>query len=69
MPLYEYECPGCGDRFDRIQDRSDGTVVYCSGCGIASRRLVSLVNHSVGWRLTERSHERFGPRDEFERDV
>lgn len=38
-------------------------------CGREAERRYTPIPFSVGWRLTERSHERFGPRDEFERDV
>jgi len=69
MPLYEYECPSCGHRFEKIQNRGDSAIVYCRDCRTVARRLVSMVNHSFGWRLTEASHERFGPRDEHEKDV
>lgn len=65
MPLYEYQCPGCGLKFEVMQRYSGKALTRCPDCKTVARRLVSVVNHS--FRLTERSHER--PRDEFERDV
>ena len=33
MPLYEYECNACGDRFERIQLFSDPLEKKCPACG------------------------------------
>ena len=33
MPLYEYECKACGNRFERIQKFSDPLVRECPKCG------------------------------------
>ena len=33
MPIYEYECEACGNRFELIQRLSDEPVVICPGCG------------------------------------
>jgi putative FmdB family regulatory protein len=33
MPLYEYECDACGERFERIQKFSDPLVEICPNCG------------------------------------
>ncbi len=41
----------------------------CPQCGKLAGKVLSVVNHSFGWRLTERSHTRFGPKNEVERDV
>ena len=33
MPLYEYECEVCGQRFERIQKFSDPPIAVCVHCG------------------------------------
>jgi putative FmdB family regulatory protein len=33
MPLYEYECEACGQRFEVIQKFSDAPVKVCAKCG------------------------------------
>lgn len=33
MPLYEYECKACGNRFEKIQKFSDPLVTLCPKCG------------------------------------
>ena len=33
MPIYEYECEACGNRFELIQRLSDDPVVICPKCG------------------------------------
>jgi putative FmdB family regulatory protein len=42
MPLYEYECDACGQRFELIQKFSDPTPDVCEKCGKGPvRRLMS----------------------------
>lgn len=33
MPLYEYECDACGNRFEQIQKFSDPPADVCPKCG------------------------------------
>jgi putative FmdB family regulatory protein len=33
MPLYEYECEACGQRFEKIQKYSDPLADVCAKCG------------------------------------
>ncbi len=69
MPIYEYEC-GKGHRFEARRLMADrNSPIHCSICRGLGRLLMSVASFSVGWRLKEECHERFGPRDEFERDV
>lgn len=44
MPIYEYECDGCGCRFERKQSISDEPVRTCHECEGTVRRLI----HPVG---------------------
>ena len=41
MPLYEYECEKCGNRFEKIQKFSDPLETTCPKCGGAVHKLVS----------------------------
>ena len=42
MPLYEYECGACGQRFELIRRHSDPAVDVCARCGKGPvRRLFS----------------------------
>ena len=68
MPIYEYECPSCGHKFE-LRQGFDESAAKCPECNTLAKRLMSVASFSVGWRLKEECHERFGPRDEFERDV
>lgn len=45
MPLYEYECQDCGDRFERLVSLSEaGKGSECPKCGSKSvRKLMSAV--------------------------
>ena len=41
MPIYEYQCGRCGERFERIQKFSDPPVDACPSCGGVVERLLS----------------------------
>ncbi len=44
MPIYEFECEGCGERFEELVAAS-ATDVACPSCGSAeTRRLLSNVS-------------------------
>ncbi|MGD8967289.1 MAG: zinc ribbon domain-containing protein [Anaerolineae bacterium] len=43
MPLYEYECEGCGVRFERRQHMEDEPVGVCPECGGRVHRLIQPV--------------------------
>ncbi len=40
MPLYEYECPNCGERFEHLTHGNESP--QCPKCG--SRRLTKLLS-------------------------
>ena len=48
MPIYEFECSGCGLRFEKMRKLSESNdPTSCPSCGVAeARRLISAVNHS-----------------------
>lgn len=69
MPQYEYACPQCQNKFETMKAMGQRHRAKCPHCNTESKLVPSPVNHSFGFRLTERSHLRFGPRDEFEPDI
>jgi putative FmdB family regulatory protein len=41
MPLYEYECPECGERVEVLQKAGeDGAALKCQKCAISGLRKV-----------------------------
>ncbi len=57
MPLYEYQCPKCGHRFERIQKFSDPDPKKCPECGAAKvERLLhapAVQFKGSGWYVTD----------------
>jgi len=57
MPLYEYECEACHERFERIQKYSDPLVDICPKCGKGPvRKLLSspaIQFKGTGWYITD----------------
>jgi putative FmdB family regulatory protein len=49
MPLYEYSCSACGEKFEILRKASQaGETVTCSQCGaVASRVLSTFASFSV----------------------
>ena len=57
MPLYEYQCAACGQRFEVIQKFSDAPVDVCRLCGKGPvERLLSspaIQFKGTGWYITD----------------
>jgi putative FmdB family regulatory protein len=56
MPLYEYECEGCGKHFELIRKFSDPPVDCCPSCGGPVQKLVSrsaIQFKGAGWYITD----------------
>jgi len=56
MPLYEYQCDACSNRFERIQKFSDPPVDACPSCGGTVRKLLSspaIQFKGSGWYITD----------------
>ena len=57
MPLYEYQCDACGQRFELIQKFSDGPPEACPKCGKGPvQRLQSSPAFHLkgsGWYITD----------------
>ncbi|HEX9343015.1 MAG TPA: zinc ribbon domain-containing protein [Actinomycetota bacterium] len=44
MPLYEYSCDACGQRFEALVPAGDADDATCTACGAGPvRRLLSLI--------------------------
>jgi putative FmdB family regulatory protein len=56
MPLYEYRCEGCGEKFEVIQKFSDQPVATHDKCGGTVHRLLSvsaLQFKGSGWYVND----------------
>lgn len=56
MPLYEYECEACGNRFEKIQKFSDPPIETCPKCEGKVRKLISspaIQFKGSGWYITD----------------
>jgi putative FmdB family regulatory protein len=57
MPLYEYECDACGQRFEVIRKFSESNLSACTLCGKGPvRRLMSspaIQFKGTGWYITD----------------
>ena len=57
MPIYEYECGGCGERREFIQKFSDSPKRKCPACGaLKLKRLISAAAFHLkgsGWYVTD----------------
>jgi len=41
MPTYEYECPKCGCRFEKLESITAKPKAKCPECGARCKRLIS----------------------------
>ena len=56
MPLYEYQCDACGNRFEKIQKFSDPPPDTCPSCGGSVKKLLSspaIQFKGTGWYITD----------------
>src|SRR3989304_4824426 len=56
MPIYEYECTKCGDKFEAFQKMSDEPIKKCKKCKGKVSRLISpsgFVLKGSGWYATD----------------
>ena len=57
MPLYEYQCESCNNRFERIQKFSDPAIDTCPVCGKGPvKKLLSspaIQFKGSGWYITD----------------
>jgi putative FmdB family regulatory protein len=56
MPIYDYRCGSCGNRFDVRQGFSDDPSAVCPKCQGAAQRVlhpVGIVFKGSGWHSTD----------------
>jgi putative FmdB family regulatory protein len=56
MPLYEYRCLTCGEKFEIIQKSTDAPLTNCPNCGGPLKKLFSppmLQFKGSGWYITD----------------
>jgi putative FmdB family regulatory protein len=56
MPIYEYECQDCRNKFDKLQKISDAPIKICEICAGQTVRLISKVGFRLqgsGWYETD----------------
>src|SRR5438477_12756608 len=56
MPLYEYRCAKCGEKFEVIQKFADAPLTVHEACGGTVERLISRSGFSLkgsGWYATD----------------
>ena len=61
MPTYEYECTGCGCRFERRQRFDEEPIGSCPHCQGKSRRLIHsipVIFKGSGFYTTDHRKER-----------
>jgi len=52
MPVYEYQCKSCDDRFELRQKFADPPATVCPACGGSVKKLISTTAFSLkggGW--------------------
>jgi putative FmdB family regulatory protein len=56
MPIYEYECEICGQRFERIQSMRDEPVRQCPECAGSVHKIfhpAGIIFKGSGWYITD----------------
>jgi putative FmdB family regulatory protein len=70
MPIYEYECSGCGKKFEVFQKITDKPLIACKNCG---GKLEKLMSHSSfrlkgsGWYATDYKDKKGGRKENGKR--
>lgn len=58
MPIYEYQCESCTDKFEIKQSMKDDALTACPRCGKRVQRLISspaIMFKGSGWYVTDYS--------------
>jgi putative FmdB family regulatory protein len=56
VPIYEYECESCQERFELMQKFSDKALKKCAKCGGPVHKVLSapaLLFKGTGWYVTD----------------
>jgi len=60
VPIYEYQCESCTDRFEIKQSMKDDPLTACPRCGKRVQRLISspaIMFKGSGWYVTDYSEK------------
>jgi putative FmdB family regulatory protein len=60
VPIYEYQCESCTDKFEVKQSMKDDALTACPRCGKRVRRLISspaIMFKGSGWYVTDYSEK------------
>ncbi len=71
MPLYEYLCSKCGEKFEVIQKFADQPLTVHEACGGTVERLISLSGFSLkgsGWYATDYPRSGSSPKKDADGD-
>lgn len=63
MPLYEYECPSCHHRFEKIESYSAPEKQKCPKCGKTASRVLTapaIQFKGSGWYVTDYGGKKAG---------
>jgi putative FmdB family regulatory protein len=69
MPIYEYRCGGCGERFEELVSASAPEAPPCPRCGAgAAERVMSMfatewIPENVAWHQMPGKHDMGGAPD------
>jgi putative FmdB family regulatory protein len=58
VPIYEYQCESCQDKFEIKQSMKDDSLTVCPRCGKRVQRLISspaIMFKGSGWYVTDYS--------------
>jgi putative FmdB family regulatory protein len=67
MPIYEYECSGCGKRHEIMQKITDSPLTKCPDCGGDMKKMISntsFVLKGTGWYMTDYASNKRSPSTE-----
>lgn len=56
MPIYEYNCAGCGKQHEVMQKITDAPLTTCPECGGTMKKMISntsFVLKGTGWYATD----------------
>ena len=67
MPTYEYQCDGCGHRFEKFQSMTDKPLTRCPSCKGVLKRLISagagIIFKGSGFYQTDYRSESYKKRE------
>ncbi|MEJ2695223.1 MAG: zinc ribbon domain-containing protein [Candidatus Sulfobium sp.] len=61
MPIYEYQCEGCGKHHEVMQKITDAPLTVCPDCGGKMKKQISntsFVLKGTGWYVTDYASDR-----------